>query len=153
MTAKSLVQNGIYSHVQVYTGNGYGSATTSCIRRFTTTMTNIGASITYADSATNGASFTVNVSGIYAISYSDRQSNICEFGISRNASALTTQIASLAATEVLSATHQSTAASRRAFVGWCGYLNAGDIIRAHGDTTGTGVDADSKVSFAITQIS
>ena len=56
--------------VTVHTGNGFG-ATYYQNRRFTTAMTNVGTGITYADSAANGASFTINEDGLYAFVYQD----------------------------------------------------------------------------------
>ena len=149
MTQKSLIQNGAYSHIQVNNGNGYGS-TGTFIRRFVSTHTSLGTSITYADSATNGATFTVNVSGVYAITFCERYPTAGELGITRNAST-TTQISSLGATDVLAITHQVQTASRRVAVSWCGPLNVGDIIRAHGDGTAA-INADVFVSFSIAQV-
>ena len=52
-------------------GGGYGSSSTS-VRRFQTTVVNTGTAITYADSASLGATFTINTTGMYAVSYTDR---------------------------------------------------------------------------------
>jgi hypothetical protein len=60
--------------VVVTTGNGYGSTSTT-VRRFQTTVTNTGTSITYADSSTLGATFTINATGFYAVSYTDRMAS------------------------------------------------------------------------------
>jgi hypothetical protein len=150
MTIKSLVQNGLYSLIRVNNGNGYGSTATAT-RRFVSTITNIGKSITYADSASAGATFTIGVSGVYAITYCERYPNVGELGITRNASSGSTQISSLTAAEVLSITHQTAAASRRICVSWCGYLDSGDIIRATGDGTAA-INADVFVSFSIAQV-
>lgn len=78
-----------YSQVTLTIGNGYGSTGTA-IRRFTTSAT-VGSDLTYADSATNGASVTVNTSGVYGIDWSDKRSTSdVNFGISVNQSGLTT---------------------------------------------------------------
>jgi hypothetical protein len=58
------------SEVMVDTGNGFGSGNTK-VRRFANVDINVGSDITYADSATDGASFTINTNGIYTISYTD----------------------------------------------------------------------------------
>lgn len=50
--------------------NGYGSTNTA-IRRFTN-QTTVGSDITYADSATLGATWTINTAGNYAMVYTDR---------------------------------------------------------------------------------
>lgn len=87
--------------VVVHTGNGHGSTNTK-IRRFTTAMTNVGTAITYADSATNGASFTVNEDGIYAVAYSDsNNSGFTYAGASVNSSTLTTDINGIAVSAVV----------------------------------------------------
>ena len=85
------------SAVIVNTSNGFGS-TANKIRRFTTTLTSVGSDITYADSATNGASFTINSNGFYAITYQDGGSASSSLiGISINSSQLTTAIGSITA--------------------------------------------------------
>lgn len=116
--------------VRVDTGNGMGSTSTK-IRRFTTTSINVGTAITYADSSTAGATFTINETGIYSVFYSDvgASGNSASFGISVNSSQLTTSIGSI------------TAANRLVF----GYTNgalegtasgvfrfsSGDVVRPH----------------------
>lgn len=116
--------------VTVTTGNGYGSTNTA-IRRYTTAVTNVGTAITYADSAANGASFTINETGIYAI-YTTESSNTINkhFGASLNSAALTTWIAGVAECILI----QNVA------TGWLIYsgsrtvqLTAGDVVRPHHD--------------------
>lgn len=80
--------------VWVHTGNGFGSTNTKH-RRYTTTKTNVGTAITYADSATNGATFTINESGDYQMILCDRNTTASRdvyFGIAVNSSAGTTNI-------------------------------------------------------------
>lgn len=124
------------SMVRLSTANGYGSTNTK-IRRFTTVVTNQGADITYADSATLGATFTINTSGMYAISYNDSFTVGSNSGISLNSSQLTTSVASIAAADVIAqATNTANAAS--AVSASTLYLTAGSVVRAHtaGDSTG-----------------
>jgi hypothetical protein len=127
------------SSVRVDTANGYGSTATK-IRRFSNVRENIGADIEYVDSATNGASFTVKSAGIYNISYTEVTSSESsgDFGISKNASNLTTNVQSLALSEVLALGATSTSVNNQN-VSWQGYLLAGDIIRPHSDATLSGV--------------
>lgn len=81
--------------VTVHTGNGHGSTNTK-IRRFTTTLRNVGSAITYADSAANGASFTINKGGLYELFYADGASSSTGwFGATVNSSQLTTAINSI----------------------------------------------------------
>jgi len=118
------------SEVVVHTGNGHGSTNTA-IRRFTTTQRNVGKSITYADSATNGASFTINENGIYAMSYSDSYSaGEVDFGISVNSSQLTTEIWGITAADVVVYGEQVTA-NRFGTVAATRYFKAGDVVRPH----------------------
>jgi hypothetical protein len=58
------------SCIRLNTANGYGS-TNTVVRRFTNVVLNQGTDITYADSATLGASFTINTSGVYSITWGD----------------------------------------------------------------------------------
>jgi hypothetical protein len=61
-------------------GNGNGSG--SGVRRFTTVSINVGSDITYADNSTDGATLTINSSGIYSISYTDGNATTGSSGIS-----------------------------------------------------------------------
>ena len=75
-------------------GNGFGSTNTK-IRRYTTTQSSVGTAITYADSATLGASFTINEAGIYAFSCQEIEAATGEsIGVSINSTQLTTSIGS-----------------------------------------------------------
>jgi hypothetical protein len=58
------------SAVRLNTGNGFGSTNTS-VRRFANTLDNLGSAITYTDSATLGASFLINETGMYNFMYND----------------------------------------------------------------------------------
>lgn len=134
--------------VVVHTGNGHGS-TNNKIRRFTTIQENVGSNITYADNAANGASFTINKSGYYCITYSDYRSTIVsQLGISKDSSQLTTQIDSVNIANRL--------AIGCAEVGLAGqvsvttYLAAGSVIRAH--TDGTLDSVDNRCYFSIEEI-
>lgn len=120
--------------VRVQGGNGYGS-TNNKIRRFTNTLTSTGSDITYADSAANGGSFTINATGLYAISYTDLFSAASNIGLSLNSSELTTGIHAItAASRIGLAT--SNAANQAGHVSVTLKLTSGDVIRAHtqGDT-------------------
>lgn len=69
-----LVENGnLTSEICLDSGNGHGSTTGTKIRRFTNTRKSIGSGITYADSSTDGGSFTINEAGVYSISYNDKR--------------------------------------------------------------------------------
>jgi hypothetical protein len=123
------------SSIKVNTANGYGSTNTR-IRRFSNVQTSQGTDITYADSATLGASFTINTSGVYSISYTDSFNVTDAAVITLNDSAPTT---SPVITDSL-ASGQCPAAAQLANAAWTGYLTQGSIIRArsyNGNVTGT----------------
>lgn len=86
--------------IRLHTANGFGSTNTK-IRRFSTTVTNTGTGITYADSAANGASFTCTEAGIYTFTYSDSSSTTDTIGLSLNSSQLTTDLVSITAADRL----------------------------------------------------
>lgn len=137
------------SMVRLNTANGYGSTNTK-IRRFTNTVTNTGSDITYADSATLGASFTINTNGVYAISYSDTFASAQHIGISLNTSAPTTNLDAIPVSEVLSEITTSGGASAGA-ASWVGYLPAGSVVRAHNAGAAVSSPANS-VQFTITRV-
>ena len=124
------------NHVTVTTGNGYGSTNTK-IRRFTTTLSSAGNALTYADSAANGGSITVNEAGLYEIFIQDAglsATTIYFFGASLNSNQLTTDIPDItAAHRIMFATVYNRA-------GGSTFANAasrimrlavGDVIRMH----------------------
>lgn len=138
------------SSVVLDTGNGHGSSST-CIRRFTNN-TVVGTGITYADSATLGASLTIVRAGLYYMSYSDAQSaSKWACGVSKNAAggSLTTAIQSVTlANGKLAVTYGE--ADSVGHVSVLSYLSAGDVIRPH--TNGTVNRTDDNVIFVIQQV-
>jgi hypothetical protein len=135
------------------TGAGAGAAghgsTNTRIRRFVTTVTSVGASITYADSAANGGSFTINKAGVYSIHYKDRSSTDCRFGVSLNSAQLTTHIESITNANRLVNTQGPTATIQECSV--TASLASGDVIRAH-DNNASDVTPDDQVGFYITRV-
>lgn len=125
------------SEVRVNTANGYGSTNTK-IRRFTNVVTNIGSDVTYADSAANGGSFTINKEGVYSVSYSDQGNTSGVMGLSLNSATLTTNIQSCAASSILAAAQMNTNLGN--CVAWTGFLSIGDVVRAHTDGTASGTN-------------
>lgn len=143
----------VQSMVRLNTALGYGS-TNTVIRRFTNTVTNQGSDITYADSATLGATFTVNTNGVYAISYSDQFNTaaLSNFlGLSLNSSQLTTFIYSVAVADILSVAFPSTA-NGPGVAQWTGYLTSGSVVRAHAQGTASGVNT-ACCQFTIVRVS
>jgi len=126
--------------VYLQDGNGHGS-TNNKIRRFTTTQINTGTSITYADSATLGATFTINQTGIYHISYGDIHTADVNnaLGISVNSNQLTTSISAITLAHV--AMLMYTAGNGIMITGSTTLnLTSTDIVRAHTDGSINGVD-------------
>ena len=139
------------SMVRLNTSNGYGS-TNTCILRFTNTVTNQGSDITYADSATLGASLTINTNGVYSISanyYNAATNGVV--GISLNTSQPTTSIRTINAADRLAHSMMGTVAGTPVSAGvvnanWTGYLAAGSVLRVHADTGGTSSAAEGQVT-------
>jgi|TARA_R110000772_G_scaffold82491_1_gene174913 hypothetical protein len=129
------------SYVRLNSANGYG-ATNTKIRRFTNIVDNVGSDITYADSSTLGASFTINTAGLYSVHYSD-QFNAADqvFGLSLNSTQLTTNVGTLAVGEILcvvvnyNANWPSAASSTF-------YASATDVVRPHTQAGVTGSQND-----------
>lgn len=146
---RTVALAGVGNHaVVVHTGNGLGSTATR-IRRFTTAMTNVGSAITYADSAANGASFTVNEQGVYSIFYSDQASTPTDLpiGVSLNSAELTTNVNTIAVSSRLALCNLTGAPS---CVSVSARLGAGDVIRPH--TTGAATGTTNATFFAIRKV-
>jgi hypothetical protein len=135
--------------IRLHTGNGHGS-TNTVIRRFANTVVNTGTGITYADSATLGASFTCTEAGIYSFCYGDCFSTGASFGLSLNSAQLTTNVSSIttSARLVYSATPATSFPNSLTLTI---ALAVGDVVRPHtnGDTE-SGVP--DRVSFTVQRI-
>jgi hypothetical protein len=134
------------SMVRLHTAGGYGSVNT-CIRRFGVQVTNQGTDITYSDSGTLGAAFTINTAGVYSISYSDRFNTAGSLGISVNTTQPATPIGNITAADRLIIA-VTAATDFPNSVSWTGYLPAGSVVRPHGAATPSGTSPDH-VSFTI----
>jgi hypothetical protein len=117
--------------VRLNTGNGQGSSSTA-IHRFTNTVTNQGSDITYADSATLGATFTINTAGVYSVSFSGAAGALSYQGVTLNCTQLTTAPNSLTNASELLGIEYSSGGNNSVCISWCGYLPAGSVIRAQG---------------------
>lgn len=140
------------SEVYVSTGNGFGSTNTK-IRRFTTISKNIGQAIAYADSATLGASFTINEDGVYSVSYTDYlSSGGHDVGISVNATALTTNIAGLNYAQGFRGYVHTGIGDEVICFSRTYQLSAGDVVRPHTNGVQNGTD-EVIGSFSIVKVS
>jgi len=135
------------SYVRLNTANGYGSTNTK-IRRFTTIVDSAGSDITYADSATLGATFTINTAGVYSVSYTDMFSSTSWMGVSINSTQLTTNINSTTVATVLCV--NTVTADWSTSVSAPFYAAATSVIRAH--TTGVSTGAAAQPIFTITRV-
>lgn len=128
--------------VVVHTGAGYGSTNTA-VRRYSTTLTNIGTAITYATSSANGASFTINDTAIYEIYAADTGSSSGYLGISLNSVNLDFPPDSLPIANRLAMTWIGSA-TRVGTVTRVVRLTAGDVIRVQ---CNSGIDITSNFAF------
>lgn len=135
------------SMIRVQSTNGYGSTNTK-IRRYTNTTVNQGSDITYADSTTLGASFTINVSGVYAMAISDTGTTSSTIGISLNTTQPTVVISSLAASERL--IHNTGNGTNPVSASVTIYLASGSVIRPHVD--GTAANNNAYGDFTIVRV-
>lgn len=138
------------SCLQFNTFNAYGSTNTA-IARFTNQVQNVGTDISYTDSATLGASFTILTSGIYQMSFNHSFNSAGNnLGFSKNSVNLTTAISSLPAAEIL-AMGSNAATNSPGNASWQGYLAAGDIVRPHTDVIPVGT-IPSRTEFTISKV-
>lgn len=123
------------SIIMVSTGNGHGSSSVD-IRRYTTIVINSGGSdISYADSSTLGAQFTINTTGNYCAFISDRDSGgAFAVGATVNATGYDGAQAIDASTNALGRLSLEQA-QEVAFISsfGCRSITAGQIIHPHDD--------------------
>lgn len=139
-----------YSAVHVYVGNGHGSTNTK-IRRYSTTNLNVGSAITYADSSTLGATFTINAAGLYMCTITDVYSGgIPAIGVSVNSTTLTTSIKSMNYTEGLRVVTETGGTNVLGAASVALILSPGDVVRAH--TSGTPDGTGATTGFSIVKV-
>lgn len=148
--AGGLVRPPVASMVRLTTANGSGSSSTA-IRRFLTTITNQGSDIIYADSASLGSSFTINVAGVYAISYADSFSVSGYVGLSLDSNQLSTSFDSITQSHKLCFS-DTQAASSTSSTSWTGYLPAGSVVRPHGLPVVANGSAPGRCMFTIARV-
>jgi hypothetical protein len=150
VTGTMTVLSATQSMVRLNTMNGGGSTNTA-IRRFSNVVTNQGSDITYADSATLGASFTINTSGVYAISYNDSFNASAYIGLSLNSTQLTTSIDSITVSDKLCYS-ETSAANANSSIAWTGYLVSGSVVRPHGPGVVVNSAALARCTFTIVRV-
>lgn len=137
----------VVSMVRVNTANGYGSTNTA-IKRYATVVATQGTDITYADSATLGASFTINTAGVYSLSGNVIAAATSSLGASLNSSQLTSVIGSITAADRLIAGYG--AGGNPGTFSVSVYLPAGSVIRPHSD--GNASTSAAAENFTVTRI-
>lgn len=146
------VQLGDRSEIFVTEGNGQGS-TNTVIRRFSNVLIERGSSISYTDSATDGALFKINQDGCYSMNYQDGvTSGSINSGISLNSSQLTTAIGSITSADCIGLMGLSSTVLTQSISATL-WLNAGDEIRVHGEVSGNYYTTGNECRFRITKVS
>lgn len=133
-------------------GNGHGSTNTK-IRRYLRVKEQAGALITYADSSTNGGSFTIATGGAggYLACSGDFSSGSGKAGVTVNASAMTTSVANPLTYAQGLRSYSSTVANGTSVHSCIPLLLAdGDVVRTQ--TTGAEDGTDQRVWFALTRV-
>lgn len=138
------------SCIRLVGGLGEGSTNTR-VRTFDSLITNEGSAITYNASSIDGDEFLINESGNYSISYTDSANvNANHHGISLNSTELTTNVNVITPEDILALERaENTAAAYPQNVSWQGFLQEGDIVRAHTDGQ---YSAYTRASFTISKV-
>ena len=145
ITASDVIYSPARSLIRVNTV-AKGSTNTAVLT-WSTTVSTSGSDITYAPSATLGATFTVNANGVYAFSGSATFGSTNNIVITLNSAQLTTSPASLTLSTVLASA--TNAANGNAMgVSWSGYLPSGSVIRFQTETGATVSNAVPAVASA-----
>jgi len=153
-TIQRTINNGVGDFIRATAagGGGHGSTNTK-IRRIETVVDSFGTSITQANSATLGTTFTINKSGSYNISYMDVGPNLTPtgWGLSLNSTELTTNIDTITDADRLNYTLTGEDANNTApsVISIALPLSVNDVIRAH--TFGV-VDGNTRCRFTITKV-
>lgn len=137
------------SNVYVDSGNGRGSTNTR-VRRFSNIRNASGSDITYADSAANGGSFTINTNGTYNATYCDgTSSGASNIAISVDGTALTTDASSITYAQGLRAVNYIPNGAYSC-VSTAMYLLNGSVVRAQEDNVCD--STNQRVLFSITRV-
>jgi hypothetical protein len=136
------------SSVYAKGANGFGS-TNDKIRRYDS-ATVTGTDLTYADSATLGASVTVNDKGIYQACINEQTSGTYQvIGMSVNTTQPGTAINTVSDSSVLGQEETGPDYGATCVIR---YFNRGDIIRPHLNGSSYATSSDHRVSFSVTRV-
>lgn len=138
------------SSVWVSNGNGYGSTATKR-RRFTTIVESVGTGITYADSSTNGGTFTINNNSVCDGEFLDYNTGATGtyLGFALNATG-TTDINSLTPPARLDYQLSGGTNQAQGKASFHRVFTAGDVVDCHGSSGQLGNGTDDRVYCRIT---
>lgn len=133
------------SAIRLDVGNGVGSTNTQ-VRRFANNPDNLGTSLSYSDSASLGASVTINETGTYIFEYCDTATvgGFLSIYIIKN------QTTNAAGSNVLAVA--TIAAGIAASTSGSAYLQKGDVVRAIVNSTANLDSASVNAKFSISKI-
>lgn len=134
--------------VKLHTQGGWGSTATK-IKYFTAVASNLGTAITLTQSTVNGDSFTINDSGMYQVNGYFWPTSSATEGITINAPTLTSNIELQPPANTLTIC-SAAGAGYYDECSWTGWLQAGTVVRWHGQATTTTSSAHNK--FEIVKI-
>lgn len=129
-----------YSEIHVDNGGGASSngSVNTGVARFSATNKAVGSAITYADSSTNGSSFTINEDGMYAAEYSASKAAVAMIvAVMVNSTVLTSSDPSSNTYAQGRRSFGQGESGRTGHCAWVGRLKAGDIVRPQNSTTGS----------------
>lgn len=140
---------GCYAHLFGGSGSGPRGSTNTAIRRFETVAHNNDCGkFTLNQSVTDGDSVTIDVDGVYSVSYTDFGSAAVNIGISVNSNQLTTDPLSITPGDRRCLGHAN--GSNTDNCSYTGRFKNGDIIRPHvtpGGSIGTGNGIEFRVEW------
>ena len=128
--------------------------TSTGVYNFTSFLQNKGSDVLVQSSVTLGTTFTILSDGFYGIHFNAAANNTTSItsAISKNqTSAGTTSAENLLVTEILSLgrdTDQAGGAAKYSNAKWSGFLQAGDIIRIHGNNADVALAANSTMTIS-----
>jgi hypothetical protein len=135
--------------------SSFGSTNTTVIRFNPANVRKNVGSVTYADSATLGASFTIGAAGVYTVNLGVSGTSLVQsFAITVNGTNLTTipQTPITYAQGLRGPVGYTASNGARNGTTWTGFLNINDVVRAQADSS-VSVDDNAMTSMNIVRIS
>lgn len=146
---------GITNSTVHLTGVSGRGSTGSCVIGIWTNNSTTGSSLTYATSATNGDTITVNTTGLYAIScsfaYSNNGTSGARWGLSLNQADVTTFIGSLADANLAAPMSACCIQANPTVIAITRWFTASDVIRLNISTAYT-TENNTNSYFTMTRV-